>query len=270
MEKILLVVNDEDIQESTIRFACFIAKLTSSTLTAILPEELLIEEEVVINEAEGMPYVESISISEIPDNTEKVNQREESIRIFQELAKEAEIQSFVHVDKGLPAEEIIEESRFTDLLIIDTATSFADFIKDILQKVWCPVLIAPPGFTGIDNIIFIYDKGKSSVFAIKQFTYLFPELKSQKAKIVYINHDELLTEEEELQVIDWLQYHYAGVEFIIPKADAVQAYFNYLFEKKNDLVVMGGYGHGLLASFFVNNQADGTSANELPIFVSHY
>jgi hypothetical protein len=123
----------------------------------------------------------------------------------------------------------------------------------------------------VDNIVFIYDKSKSSVFAIKQFTYLFPQFKGQNAKVIYINEKEALDEEDKFMVMDWLQYHYRNVECISLEGNATKAFFNFLVEKKSDFVVMGGYGHGLLSSFVDYHAANEANAMlNVPIFISHY
>jgi nucleotide-binding universal stress UspA family protein len=280
MKKILLILDSQNLNIDTVNFACDIARLTNSALTGVFVGEpvIIVAEEIIINQPESISYVKSVSISELSHDAEKAYYREQNIRIFRDIAKEAGIESIVRKGKGVPAKKVFAESRFADLLIVDAGTSFADadknlptlFIKDLLQQVWCPVLIAPADFEEINNIIFIYDRSKSSVFAIKQFTYLFPEFRTQKAKVFYINKDPL-AEEDKLLVTNWLQYHYADVEFIAPGRNATESPSHYLLKKKNDFVVMGGYGHGLLSSFFPDNSNEvALRVSSLPIFISHY
>ena len=91
---------------------------------------------------------------------------------------------------GIGVSEIISKSRFADVVILNAATCMtvydenfpSFFVKNILNNAECPVIISPEIFNGIDNIVFCYDGSKSSVFAMKQFTYLFPEFKYTRAK----------------------------------------------------------------------------------------
>jgi hypothetical protein len=50
-------------------------------------------------------------------------------------------------------------------------------------------VLAPAEFTGIDEIIFCYDASKSAVFAIKQFSYLFPEFSTKKLTVLEVEHE---------------------------------------------------------------------------------
>ena len=92
----------------------------------------------------------------------------------------------------------------------------------------------------------------------------FLNLKLKKQKFFYKKKDPL-AEEDKLQVSNWLQYHYADVEFIALGRNATESLSNYLLKKKNDFAVMGGYGHGLLSSFFPDNSKEvGLRVSSLP------
>ena len=120
---------------------------------------------------------------------------EQNILSYKEAAANRGVNFILHRDRGIPAYELIEESRYADMIVLDGATSFnkqfegtpTNFIKDVLKSTECPVVIAPENFEAIDEIIFTYDGSASSVFAIKQFTYLFPQLHDKKINVVHIN-----------------------------------------------------------------------------------
>jgi len=279
MEKILLAIDSQHMDANAIRFACFLSRLTRSRLTGIFLDDLIVEEEVVIRQTGGVPVIESVSIQEAPENDDQLTAKVENITRFKEITEEEGIQAFVHLNKGVPANEIIAESRFADILIVDAATSFSGieegtptrFVKDILQEAECPVIISPDNFNGIDNIVFCYDGGKSSIFAMKQFSYLFPELRNTRAKVIDMNGADEFSEEARVAVTNWLKYHYSDVEPVTLEEDATTAFFDYLRKKRNDLVVMGAYGKGLLASFFGNGtEEESAGTTSLPIFIAHY
>ena len=50
-----------------------------------------------------------------------------------------------------------------------------DYLKDVLHDVACPVLLVPEKFDFPESVILAYDGSEESVYAIKQFAYLFPE-----------------------------------------------------------------------------------------------
>jgi hypothetical protein len=179
----------------------------------------------------------------------------------------------------VPAREIITESRFADILVIDAATSFnksyegspTEFVKDILKEAECPVIIAPESFDGIDEIIFTYNRTKSSVFAIKQFTYLFPGLKDKKVTIVQANEKGEWAGTEKYNFKEWLQDHYSSISFEILKGDADSELLGYLLIRRNVFVVMGAYGRTAVSQFFQHSRADILIKTvSQPIFISHY
>jgi nucleotide-binding universal stress UspA family protein len=270
MEKILLAIDAHNMDTNAVAFACYLSRITHSKLTGVFLDNLVVKEDVVIKESHGVILMESISISEVQEDEESIK----NISLFEELSAQEGIEADVYFDKEVPATEIVTQSRFADVLIVDATTSFSRlhegpptrFVKDILHDAECPVIISPENFNGIDNIVFYYNGSKSSVFAMKQFTYLFPELKNNRAKVIYLNENDGLLEEDEQAISDYLGYHYGDIEFVPLEGDATDAFFNFLSKKKNDLLVMGVYGRGLLDSFFDNE----TGTSNFPIFVAHY
>ena len=58
-------------------------------------------------------------------------------------------------------------------------------MKDTLQHTECPVMVVPEKFHFPSLNLLAYDGSTSSVFAIKQFAYLFPDLCDNKTILVY-------------------------------------------------------------------------------------
>src|SRR5437764_4689347 len=83
-----------------------------------------------------------------------------------------------------PIPELKNESRFADLLIIGSEAFYENmgtddlnsYFKDTLRQAECPVVIVPETFAFPESVVLSYDGSESSVYAIKQFAYLFPEL----------------------------------------------------------------------------------------------
>lgn len=275
MEKILLAIDSTNIDPNSLEFACAITRLTRSKLTGILIEEPVSEQEIV--PASGEVYIENMLSRYGYPSQNTINTREENIQLFKDKTEESGIKAVLEANCEVTAGCIVGKTRFADILIVNAATSFAgfneniptSFVKEILHNAECPVVIAPEEFNGVDNIVFCYDGSKSSVFAIKQFTYLFPELKDKRAKVIYLGNSDEFLEEDEVAITDWLSYHYSDVEFITMQGEAIPAFFHYLAQKKNDFVVMGAYGKGLLASFFNSNSGLPVTTS-IPIFISHY
>lgn len=192
MDKILIAVDSQNMDVSSVSFAFQLAELTHSKLTGLFLEEPDVEEEeeIILTRSGGELYVESVAIKDGGEDEDKASVRLENMDLFRTLSEQHQVQASIHLDKGLPINDLIAESRFSDLLIVNATTSFFDldekaptgFVKNVLHDAGCPVIISPETFEGIDNIIFCYDGSKSAVFAMKQFTYLFPRTKIEPGK----------------------------------------------------------------------------------------
>ena len=90
----------------------------------------------------------------------------------------------------------------------------SSFVKHLLLKSECPVVLAPHSFGTINQIIFCYDGTPSSLYAIKQFTYLLPMYSNQKITLLEVR-DSIIKEADEghMRTISWLQLHYQTVDF---------------------------------------------------------
>ena len=279
MEKIIIGIDARQINTKALYFACYIANLTHSKITGIFLENQAEEDVPVVKQLYGMPYVETIVAADIPENSVKRKLCEQNIRLFREVCDSKGVSCSVHRDKGVPATEIIAESRFADLLIADTDLSFKEkqekapsaFLKEVLAKRECPVVIAPSDFYGIDEILFAYDGNASSLFAIKQFTYLFPELDGKKITVMEVGEKGDLPVTEKKKIRELLQMHYSNIGFQLLQGKASDELFAYLMGKKNVLVVMGAFGRNMLSAFFRPSTAELlVQTIDLPIFIAHH
>ena len=185
----------------------------------------------------------------------------------------------LHRDRGVPVQEIVSESRYADLIIADSTTSFdkknetrpTEFVKDLLKEAECPVIIAPKTFTGIDELIFAYDGSRSAAFAIKQFTYLFPEFDDRKVTVLQVNKEGEWAGSDKYNLKEWLQNRYSSIGFDTVKGKTEEKLFDYIFGRKNAFVIMGAYGRTNLSRFFKPSKADILIKKiSHPIFISHY
>ena len=272
MRKILLAINALDLNTPSIDFACYIAALTKSKVTGVFLENVLNEE-----------ITEDAYVSRLNENELSHNQRQaivdQNIQLFKNICQEKGIAACIHRDRGMPATEIIEESRFADLIIVEPDMSFkkklegspSGFVKDILVEAECPVIISPQSFDGVDEIMFSYNGSKSSVFAIKQFTYLLPELRNKKITLVEVNKSNELTVRSKPKIFEWLKNYYSDVHYEILYGEAEEELFKHVFEKRNIMLVMGAYGRNPISSFLKESRAALiVRTTNLPIFITHH
>jgi hypothetical protein len=262
----------------SINCGCYFAQLSKAKLTGILLENLDYAFKPVIKNLNNEPYVETVLTTDIPSNEDKRKAAEMVIVLFKETCKNKTVAYNIHADCGMPAEELINESRFTDVIIADATMSFSKkisgessrFVKDILAESECPVIISCADFKTIDEIIFAYDGSASAMFAIKQFSYLFPALKEKKLQLFEVNKPDGFTLKYQHKIKEWMHNHYASVEVKVREGVASDELFTYLLTKQNSLVVMGAYGRGWLSRLFHKSSADPILETlNIPAFIAH-
>jgi hypothetical protein len=276
MEKILLVINARSPDVFSIDFACRIANLAQTKLTGLFIENLYFEY-IPVDVLEGPSYFNTVSKI---TNTMVAVDTDQSIRLFKEECLRKGIKPEVYVDKGEPIQEIVFESRFSDLLIIDPELSFynreeplpSHFVKEILARAECPVLLAPEKFENIEEIVFCYDGSASAVFAIKQLTYLLPEMQDRKVMLLEVStKSEQEFTEGHRRMMDWLRSHYHSVYYHSLKGDVKDELFHYFFKREKILIVIGAYGRSMLSNFFRKSSADVLIRTvDMPIFITHH
>jgi nucleotide-binding universal stress UspA family protein len=277
MEKILLAMDATHINTETVEFSCYLARLTGSRLIGVFLEDLL--SEPVFGAFQPVVQVETGGAQDPQAALSKSEVTDANIQLFKQACESRCVVANIHRDRGIPLEEVIRESRFADLVIVDAETSFSrkrgvlpgKFVRDVLQEAECPVIIAPYTFHAIDEIIFSYNGSASSVWAIKQFTYLFPELKQKKAVIVDVKAQDDGAIEEQYKMKEWLKQHYTNIEVKILTGDPSDELFGYLIDKKGAIVVAGAYGRGWLSRLLKPSQARIiVKTVNLPLFIAHH
>jgi nucleotide-binding universal stress UspA family protein len=278
MQKILVGINGLDLNLESIEFACYLTRLTNSKLTAIFLENLVENERLVLTAAYGTTYPDWQVNPEAPAYKEKVMKIQENIKLFKEFCESKAVRYDIHRDFGIPRNEMINETRFADLLVLPANISFtkeiqaapSDFIKDVLADAECPVVVVPDKFEGINEIVFTYDGSRSSAFAIRQFSNLFPHLSNKKVTVLQINKKGEIPLDEKNNIREWLGYHFLTVEFDTLTGEPEDLLLTYLLSKRNVFIVMGAFGRNALSMYFRHSHAESIIERVTqPVFIAH-
>ena len=278
MQKILLALDPVNPDKNALDFACFLGRLTKSKITGVFLENTKTSGKPRITEEDGMPAIDWAPDEQSPEYKSKMSQVEEDITWFKDACTNREVNCKLHRDRGLPASDLVAESRFADMIVTGPDTSFnrlyegrpTEFVKDILMKTECPVIISPERFDAIDEIVFAYDGSASSMFAIKQFTYLFPQLGERKVTLVQVNKTGIWEDPDKHYLTEWLKEHYSDLHFETRKGDSSTQLFEWLFKRRNTFVVIGAYGRTALSQFFKHSHAELLiHLLSQPIFIAH-
>jgi len=283
MEKVLILIDSQNFRPQLLDFAASMVNGHGKTkITGVFLSGNPLAAAPGIRSVGGQIFVEEITMTE-----EEINQRkrdvEHSIALFKDACLQRELVAAVHNEDGNPLENIIKESRFADLIITDPSITFSGektipsrFIKELLAKTECPVLIAPEYFDQVDEIVFAYDGSKSSVFAIKQFFYLMPSFADKKMVILHVVEPGKSQEEDPMRDTlfeEWLKMKCSRYSTVTIAGDSRDGLFNYFMDHSGDnnkLLITGAYGRGILSSFFRPSTADLVlKAIDIPVFISH-
>lgn len=261
MKKILYVTDALNLHLENLEFAGYICGLAQSKLLAVFLEndELEMRTESMIRTAAvnaGLNVTEeTLSLKQHTCDT--------NIQRFKTACETKGIDCAVHRDRGNPLAEIILESRYADLLLLDVTTTFSannegtptDFVKDVMSNAECPVMLMPERFNGVGEIVFTYDGKPSSIHAIKQFTYLFPQLKELKTVVVSVNPEEV-SPEERYKFREWMHAHYNYLDFLSSEGNVKMGLVELLLDRNKSIVVMGAYGRSMISNFFSPSHAN--------------
>ncbi|MBE7172931.1 MAG: universal stress protein [Williamsia sp.] len=279
MEKILVPFNGLSTDDNTIHFATYIADLTRSTLTGMFPSEAPLVREFTPLESEFSQYSKLMETDDLPQSINDEQQLDENIYFFKEVCRKRGIRTELIRIKKESAAEIIEESRFADLVILDRQSLLEEdaptalplkAAREIFHASECPVMVSPPHFSEINEIVFAYDGSQSAVFAIKQFTYLFPELSETRSILLQVNKPHEQGIKREGQIKEWLKKHYSQIGSQLLHGTVQEELAACLHGKQHAVVVMGAYGRGNMSSFLHESSAASVlRSTNLPLFVSH-
>lgn len=279
MQKIIAAYDGLKFSESTRDYAIDIAKRTNTHLVGVFMDD---------------PTYTSYKIYELISkegaSVEKLNEYEAKDQATRDLAaknfdrscQKAGLKYTIHHNREIAIQSIKHESIYCDLLIIDsgeTLTHYTEklptrFIRDLLGDTQCPVLVVPQKYHPVQKIVLLYDGGPSSVYAIKMFSYLLPELKNLQTEVVSVNPENSTLQLPENKLMkEFMKDHFPKSKYTVIKGWAEDDIVRHLNKQKqaNVLVVLGAYRRGTVSRWFRESMADILMKEvKLPLFIAHH
>ena len=199
---------------------------------------------------------------------------------FRSVCQNNDIEYRVHksiYDSPIP--ELRNESRFADLLIIGSEAFYENmgtnepnpYFKDTLRQAECPVVIVPEAFTFPESVVLSYDGSESSVYAIKQFAYLFPQLATKSTLLVTAGEDGTEQElPEESNIEELAARHFSDLTFMRVQLEPRKYFSTWLMYRKSTILVAGSFGRSAFSDFFKKSFiSDVISTHRIPVFLAH-
>lgn len=276
MKKILAAFDGTKYSEGASKYALEIAKATNSLLVGVFIQDMRYLN-FTYAYAWDQPFIDFTAVE--AGEKEEQEKIDLNIKLFKRACDEKGVHHKVHLDKGVPVQELLRESIFADIIIVDENTGFytmgkdapSPFLKDLLVDSHCPVLIVPHHYSYFDKVFMCYDGGASSVFAIKQFAYLFPELEELKSTVISVNEKSGNHLKEGQNFKDLIHSHFKNTDYIVLHGDSGDELVGYLKDHaQNAIVVMGSYGRNAIARVFHQSLSTRVIKElNVPVFITH-
>lgn len=134
----------------------------------------------------------------------------------------------------------------------------------------CPIMIIPEKFDYPKSIILAYDGSPSSVYAIKQFSYLYPMLSDLDTLLVYAsdrNEDDF---PDYSYIEEFATRHFKNLTFFKLNADPKKYFDTWIEDVGKAWLVSGSYGRSSFSEVFKRNFVqDIIMEHKLPVFIAH-
>jgi hypothetical protein len=170
------------------------------------------------------------------------------------------------------------ESRFADVLLLSGELFYADiylrqpnsYLREALCAAECPVLAIPEDYRQCDRIYMAYDGSKESMFAIKQFCHLFPQLTDLPTEMIYAQDET----SDKIPDLDRLRHYTRGyfdaMGFSKLHFKASHYFAAWIGEHKDVLLVAGSYGRSSMSYLTRRSFAEQViQEHKIPVFIAH-
>ena len=199
---------------------------------------------------------------------------------FARRCEQANIHFQIHEnDEPWSKQLAAKESRFTDLVVASGELFYAEldaqepnlFLHEVLREAESPVLLVPEDYSAFDQLFFAYDGSKESLYAMKQFSYLFPQYLNLPAEVLYIKEEE----SETLPDIELLKEYtgrlFSNIGFSKLHFSASGFFPSWIGDKQKALLVSGSFGRSSISYVAKRSFAERVIRDhKLPIFIAHF
>jgi len=140
----------------------------------------------------------------------------------------------------------------------------------VLAQAQCPVIVLPDQVPHLRELVFSYNGTFSSMYAIRQFTQLFPGYSDMPVNVVYVAENGHSAIPHENMLKDYMDHHYDEVKYTVLTGEPVPEFLALLIHRKDCLVTYGAYGRSTLSRFFHRSNAESIlRTTDIPVFITH-
>jgi nucleotide-binding universal stress UspA family protein len=277
MNKIIAAFDGLKPIDSTSEYAVYLSKLLKSHLTGVFLDDKTYTSYKIYD----LVFDQGVSEKKLHNLKENDNQkRRNAAEVFNKLCTDNKLAFNIHHDENTAVSELIHESTFADLLVINKDTSFnhheekypSRFLQDVLSNSQCPVFLAPTKFKEFQKVIFLFDGKPNSVYALKMFAYLMATHINMPVEVISVKPMDENTHLPENKLLkELMKRHFSNISFTvvkgIPEIEIIKHLQN---ESLNFVTVIGAYRKSTISRWFKSSMADAlANAFEMPLFIAH-
>jgi hypothetical protein len=279
MKKILVAIDGLNYKPSVTELAISLATRTNGHLVGLFLHDKTYHSYKIYDIVTGtLMSKEHIEKGEAHDK----QLRKEAVEEFIAACNLHKITHTVREDKDIALPELIHESLYTDLLVINSGEHFSyyptsspsRFMKELLESVHCPVLLAPDEVQPITKAVLLYDGSPSSVTAIKRFCDQAPKYSTAQIDVEVLTikgPGESLHLRDNKLIKEYLKRHFPKATYTAVNGEANRKIPAMLKKEPcSTVVVLGAYQRGMVSRWLRTSMADILlSTTKLPLFIAH-
>lgn len=168
------------------------------------------------------------------------------------------------IKEGYPAEQLYEESRSGDLLVVGQRGENAPYKKgivgstteDIARVAPRPVLVCPSYRQKMERVLFAYDRSRTAENALQFYVNTAKNLAKDFVMLVIgdVGEDDSLEKE-----MRYLKKHDIPVRILVREGNPIQAVIDVAEEIDTDIILVGAHGKNKIKDYILGS----TTANLL-------
>ncbi|TWF45713.1 hypothetical protein FHW36_1011644 [Chitinophaga polysaccharea] len=278
MKKIIVVLDGLRFRQNAVDYAIAVTKSEKSHLVGVFLEDFTYRSYGFYELVDEAGKVTDQRITALSEHDK--NLRDNAVARFEEICQRAGLNYSIHRNKNIAIEELLHESIYADLLVIDAHESFtrsqeeapSRFIRHLLADAACPVLMVPDPYQPIGKIALLFDSSPASVQAVRMFDYLLPGMKQLPIEVITVKsaaEDFHLPDGKLMK--EFMKRHFPDAHYNVLKGipeDEIVQLVNEM--NSNTLIVLGAYARSGISRWLRPSMADilveGTS---VPLFIAH-
>lgn len=264
MKKFIAVFDGFKMSESTLKYSIQFAQLSNAHFVGIFIEDFIYHSYNIYNILRTSDKAKQL-IDELNEEDKKM--RAQAVLECEKACQLAKLNYSIHRDKGLALQELLHESVFADLIIINENDNFkrtseespTQFMRQLLRDVQCPVLVVPNIYRPIDKVVLLYDGNPSSVYGIKSFSYILDNVLNVPIEVLTVRDQFMANERlpDNKLMREFMKRHFSSVSYTVKNGNVSQeiiAHFQNFGETV--LIVLGSYRRSDFSRKFKTSMAD--------------